>query len=96
LRGSGASMISDNRRILIKFDGKGGTSIRRNAESIGLIVTELVINSLKHAFKDVAKNGAIRVSYVVSGNDWQLGVFDDGCGKPDGGSLNRKADSAPA
>jgi chemotaxis protein methyltransferase CheR len=78
------SMISDNRPILIKFDGKGGTSTRRNAESIGLIVTELVINSLKHAFRDVTKNGAIRVSYNVSGTDWQLAVSDNGSGKPDG------------
>lgn len=78
------SMISDYRPISIKFDGKGGASTRRNAESIGLIVTELVINSLKHAFKDVAKDGAIRVSYDVSGTDWQLAVSDNGTGKPDG------------
>jgi two-component sensor histidine kinase len=78
------SMISDNRPISIKFDGKGGASSRRDAESIGLIVTELVINSLKHAFKDTSKDGAIRVSYDVSGTDWQLAVSDNGCGKPDG------------
>jgi two-component sensor histidine kinase len=78
------SMISDNRPISIKFDGKGGTSSRRDAESIGLIVTELVINSLKHAFKDTNKDGAIRVSYDVSGTDWQLAVSDNGSGKPDG------------
>jgi two-component sensor histidine kinase len=78
------SMISDNRPISIKFEGTGGNSTRRNAESIGLIVTELVINSLKHAFKDVTQNGEIRVSYDVSGTDWQLGVSDNGCGKPDG------------
>ena len=78
------SMISDNRLISIKFDGKGGASTRRDAESIGLIVTELVINSLKHAFKDTAQDGAIKVSYDVSGTDWQLAVSDNGSGKPDG------------
>jgi two-component sensor histidine kinase len=78
------SMISDNRPISIKFDGKGGTSTRRDAESIGLIVTELVINSLKHAFKDSSKDGAISVTYDVSGTDWQLAVSDNGSGKPDG------------
>ena len=46
------SMISDNRPISIKVGGNGGTSTSRNAESIGLIVTELVINSLKHAFDE--------------------------------------------
>ena len=78
------SMISDDRLISIKFDGKGGASTRRDAESIGLIVTELVINSVKHAFKDTTKDGAIKVSYDVSGSDWQLAVSDNGSGKPDG------------
>ena len=77
-------MISDNRPISIKFDGKGGNCTRRDAESIGLIVTELVINSLKHAFEGTAEDGEIRVSYDVSGTDWQLAVADNGCGKPDG------------
>src|ERR1700730_7887326 len=78
------SMISDNRPISIKFNGTGGNSTRRDAESIGLIVTELVINSLKHAFDETTKDGEIRVSYEVSGTDWQLAVSDNGCGKPDG------------
>ena len=78
------SMISDNRPISIKFNGKGGNATRRDAESIGLIVTELVINSLKHAFDETTKDGEIRVSYDVSGTDWQLAVSDNGCGKPDG------------
>ena len=30
------------------------------------------------------KDGAIRVSYDVSGTDWQLAVSDNGSGKPDG------------
>ncbi len=78
------SMISDHRPISIQFGGNGGSSSRRDAESIGLIVTELVINSLKHAFKDIRKDGSIKVSYDVSGTDWQLAVSDNGQGKPDG------------
>src|SRR6202043_1336225 len=78
------SMISDNRPISIKFNGKGGSATRRDAERIGLIVTELVINSLKHAFDETTKEGEIRVSYDVSGTDWRLAVSDNGCGKPDG------------
>ena len=78
------SMIGDNRSISIKFNGKGGNCKRRDAESIGLIVTELVINSLKHAFDETTKDGEIEVSYDVSGTDWQLGVSDNGSGKPDG------------
>jgi two-component sensor histidine kinase len=78
------SMISDNRPISIKVAGKGGLSTSRSAESIGLIVTELVINSLKHAFDETTKNGEITVSYDVSGTDWKLAVSDNGSGKPDG------------
>jgi two-component sensor histidine kinase len=78
------SMISDNRLISIKAGGTGGVSTNRDAESLGLIVTELVINSLKHAFNDTTKGGNIRVSYDVSGTDWQLAVSDNGSGKPDG------------
>jgi chemotaxis protein methyltransferase CheR len=78
------SMISDNRLISIKASGTGGVTTNRDAESLGLIVTELVINSLKHAFKDTTKEGDIRVSYDVSGTDWQLAVSDNGSGKADG------------
>jgi chemotaxis protein methyltransferase CheR len=84
------SMISDNRPISIKVSGTGGVS-NRNAESIGLIVTELVINSLKHAFDETTTDGAIGVSYDVSGTDWRLAVSDNGCGKPDGVFAQPKA-----
>ena len=77
------SMISDNRAVSINLTGSGGIS-SRNAESIGLIVTELVINSLKHAFDETTKGGEITVAYNVSGTDWQLAVVDNGSGKPDG------------
>jgi chemotaxis protein methyltransferase CheR len=78
------SMIGDSRPISLKFSGNGGTASSRNAESIGLIVTELVINSLKHAFNDNPKHGQITVAYDVLGTDWQLAVSDNGAGKPDG------------
>jgi len=77
------SMIGD-REISINFNGAGGNSTKRDAESIGLIVTELVINSLKHAFNETTEDGKIGVSYDVSGTDWRLAVSDNGCGRPDG------------
>ncbi len=78
------SMIGDDLPITLKVLGKGGLSTCANAESLGLIVTELVINSLKHAFKENTKGGLITVSYEVSGTDWKLSVADNGVGKPDG------------
>jgi chemotaxis protein methyltransferase CheR len=64
--------------------GQGGSVTCRDAESLGLIVTELVINSLKHAFKAGTKDAQIAVSYEVSGTDWKLSVVDNGIGRPDG------------
>ena len=46
------SMIGEGRGISLIVRGEGGSVHRRDAESIGLITTELVINSLKHAFTE--------------------------------------------
>ena len=78
------SMIGEDQSITLKVLGEGGGATCRDAESLGLIVTELVINSLKHAFNAATKDGQITVSYEVSGTDWKLSVADNGIGKPDG------------
>jgi chemotaxis protein methyltransferase CheR len=78
------SMIGDGQSVSLKVLGKGGSSTCANAESLGLIVTELFINSLKHAFDENTKDGRITVAYDVSGTDWKLSVADNGIGKPDG------------
>jgi len=46
---------------------------------LALIVTELVINALKHAFPD-DRMGRIQVDYCARGADWTLSVGDDGVG----------------
>lgn len=78
------SMIGEDRLVTLKVRGDGGEASCRTAESLGLIVTELVINSLKHAFTDIQRAGEILVAYDVAGTDWKLSVVDDGVGKPDG------------
>jgi two-component sensor histidine kinase len=77
-------MIGDNRSISLKVRGEGGSASCRDAESLGLIVTELVINCLKHAFNDNTKDGQITVAFDVAGTDWKLSISDNGAGKPDG------------
>ena len=77
------SMIGDSRPISLKVESDAGTAIAREAVSIGLIVTELVMNALKHAFPAPKPGAAIVVSYKVAGNDWKLSVSDNGIGKPD-------------
>jgi chemotaxis protein methyltransferase CheR len=79
------SMIGGSRDVVLSVkEGDSGSASSRNAESIGLIVTELVINSLKHAFNGDTKDGLIIVAYEVSGANWKLSVTDNGTGKPDG------------
>src|ERR1700723_2226347 len=60
------SMIGDDRAVVLKVAGEGGIATCRNAESLGLIVTELVINSLKYAFNNERRDGRIIVAYEVS------------------------------
>jgi two-component sensor histidine kinase len=49
--------------------------------SLGLIVTELVINALKHAFPR-HRHGKILVDYRSDGLAWVLSVRDTGIGMP--------------
>ena len=58
----------------------GGVVSSGEAVSIGLIVTELVINALKHAFVQ-RTNGAIIVSFESFNTKWRLSVSDNGTGK---------------
>ena len=45
-----ASMTDDSRPVSLQFRANGGTASSAETVSIGLIVTELVINAFKHAF----------------------------------------------
>jgi two-component sensor histidine kinase len=78
------SMIGDSRPISLKVVGEGGLATSRQAESLGLIVTELVMNALKHAFPDEKVVGQITVAYDMVGTNWKLSISDDGIGKPVG------------
>src|SRR5476649_338009 len=77
------SMIGDSRPISLKVEADAGTAVSHQAVSIGLIVTELVMNGLKHAFPVDKKDAAILVSYKVAEPDWKLTISDNGIGRPD-------------
>jgi chemotaxis protein methyltransferase CheR len=79
-----SSMVGENRSISLNVRGEEGSASCRDAESLGLIVTELVINSLKHAFKDNTKDGQISVAFDVAGDDWKLSITDNGIRNPAG------------
>lgn len=77
----GASMIADHDLLSIAVDADESSASPTDSVSVGLIVTELVINALKHAFPD-HRHGEIKVGYVDSSKGWKLTVADDGVGMP--------------
>jgi chemotaxis protein methyltransferase CheR len=78
------SMIDDERTEALHVVADEGTVGSADAVSIGLIVTELVINALKHAFPNGAASAVVIVRYEVNGTDWKISVSDNGVGKPGG------------
>ena len=74
------SMISADRSLPVVVEAGAGSAVSGQAVSIGLIVTELLINAIKHAFPD-DRSGTIHVRYDTAGPEWQLSVSDDGVGR---------------
>jgi two-component sensor histidine kinase len=85
------SMIGDSRPITVEVVGNGDTVSSSNAVSIGLIVTEGVLNALKHAFPEDKKGGRIVIAYKVNGSDWTLSIADNGIGMRGEGAAAAKA-----
>jgi two-component sensor histidine kinase len=81
-----ASMIGDSRPIGLKVLAETGRASSNDAVSLGLIVTELVINALKHAFPVSKSAGEVKVRYEAVGTNWRLSVGDNGVGKQDAGA----------
>jgi|SRR5471032_668727 len=77
----GASMIRDHNQLSLEVRADDGITTADVSVSLGLIVTELVINALKHAFPDDRK-GKILVDYKAHAKNWTLSVTDDGVGMP--------------
>jgi chemotaxis protein methyltransferase CheR len=78
-----SSLISDGREVALRVDAQPGKAPSIQVTSIGLIVTELVMNSLKHASLDSAKDARIVVAYEVDGEKWKLSISDNGTGNSD-------------
>ena len=80
-RSIGASMIRDHNQLTLEVTTDESVTGADVSVSLGLIVTELVINALKHAFPGHRK-GKILVDYRSQGTHWTLSVSDNGVGIP--------------
>ena len=79
----GASMIAEPERLSIQVTVDDSIVDAEVSISLGLVLTELVINALKHAFPD-DRIGTIAIDYRSSGEDWTLSIADNGIGMPGG------------
>jgi two-component sensor histidine kinase len=77
----GASMIRDHKQVSIEVTADDSSVGADISVSMGLIVTELVINALKHAFAG-GRGGRINVDFQSRGPNWTLAVSDNGVGMP--------------
>lgn len=80
-RSIAASMIPDHTLLMLESEIDDSTVDADMSISLGLIVTELVINALKHAYPD-GQGGKIKVTYRADEAEWALNVSDDGIGMP--------------
>jgi two-component sensor histidine kinase len=76
----GASMIDDAGGVSLTSTADDSKATANVSVSLGLIVTELVINALKHAFPGEDQSGSVTVDYAAKGSGWTLNVEDDGVG----------------
>jgi two-component sensor histidine kinase len=77
----GASMIRDHNQLQLQVDADDSLVAADVSVSLGLVVTELVINALKHAFPG-GRQGKVEVRYASDSLSWTLAVSDDGVGMP--------------
>ena len=80
-RSISASMIRDHDQLTLEVHADNSVTAADTSVSLGLIVTELVINALKHAFPS-NHGGKILVDYGSQGPNWTLSVGDNGVGMP--------------
>jgi len=76
-----ASMIGDSQPIVLEVVADHGAIGSDKAVSIGLIVTELLINAVKYAFPVFRHDARVTVTFASDGQAWTLTVCDNGVGK---------------
>jgi two-component sensor histidine kinase len=79
--GLASSMVGPKQAIDVVVAASKGALPTSHAVSIGLIVTELIMNAIKYAFPKERPSARIRVTFEKAKSDWKLSVSDNGVGR---------------
>jgi signal transduction protein with GAF and PtsI domain len=79
----GQTMAHPAREVSVAIEGNDLYMPSQQATSVALAVTELVQNTLEHAFADRPR-GAVRIGLAQTDREWIIEVADDGVGLPAG------------
>jgi chemotaxis protein methyltransferase CheR len=79
--GLASSMVGPKQNIEIVAAASEGALPSSHAVSVGLIVTELIMNAIKYAFPRARVSARIRVTFEMDKADWKLTVSDNGVGR---------------
>jgi len=79
--GLASSMVGPKQHIDITVGATEGDLPTSHAVSLGLIVTELIINAIKYAFPKARSSARVRVTFEMDKMDWKLTVSDNGVGR---------------
>jgi two-component system, sensor histidine kinase PdtaS len=86
-----AGLTDPERPISVKLKGGAGELPAEVATPLALVLSELVQNSVEHAFHEDGPGGEILVDLDRSASRLCLEVIDDGVGVPDGWDLTNDA-----
>ncbi|MDP9424371.1 MAG: PAS domain-containing protein [Pseudomonadota bacterium] len=79
--GLASSMVGPKQHIDMVVATSEGALPSSHAVSVGLIVTELIMNAIKYAFPEARASARIRVTFEMDKSDWKLTVSDNGVGR---------------
>jgi chemotaxis protein methyltransferase CheR len=82
--GLASSMVGPKQNVAIVVVAGEGALPSSHAVSVGLIVTELIMNAIKYAFPNARSSARIRVTFEKAKSDWKLTVSDNGVGRQRG------------
>ena len=77
----GRDMADSEFLVRTEFSGPDVVLPSKYASSLALVLNELVINAMEHAFEG-RSSGTIGLAVQEEAGQWQLDLYDDGCGLP--------------